>query len=561
MGWSLLRLGRHGLLRASERAGRVSGDSDFDGPMGRDSRQSVPSGPRATAWVLEDSAQQAQAIQAALSPLLDARLFQDSAQFLEALASSQPNVLILDWHLPQISGLEVLEVVRQRHDEVTLPALILTASQADRAVEALEAGANDYASKPFVAAELRARVSTLVRVQGLHARARRAERERAEALAQKESGEAQLRLMTDTIPLLVSFVTPDETYGFANRAYEEWFGISSQDLVGRKVRDVIGEAAYSVLGPYVKRGLSGERFSFEQHGVPYRAGGKRDVRVTFVPLTLAGQSRSGYLALLEDITSERELQVEREKLARERVDAFERQAQFEQQLIGIVSHDLRTPLNVITLSAVLIQRADGLSASVQKNVARIRKSADRAVRMVADLLDFTQARLGGGLRVERRDTNVHPLIDALVTELEAAFPGRRIAHTHEGSGRGEWDAERLSQLMQNLITNALKYSPAESTVEVSSETSEVSLTLRVHNDGDPIPADKIALLFEPLQRGVEQIDRVTRSVGLGLYIVQKIAEAHDGSVEVESTAELGTTFAVVLPLVRTRTRQPSPPHS
>jgi PAS domain S-box-containing protein len=821
-------------------------DSERDESIDRHARQSVfPGGPRATAWVLEDSPQQAVAVEAALRPLLEVRLFHDSPQLLEALASEQPDVLILDWHVPEISGLEVLEVVRQTHDEVTLPALMLTASRDERAgaIEALAAGANDYANKPIEAGELRARVSTLVRVRILHARARRAERELAEALAreaaaradavaerektiaseerlrrvleasgaglwdldaatghidadprmmelmgcpgqssmtldsglrvvhpedaqkitarvqgalrgdnhgsyamefrtggrdglplrwvesraqasfdeagvgtrlagamidvtarkqaelereallareaearahaqrereklynvftqapvamcvlegprhvfsfantayrslvndrdvvgkpllealpdlagmgfetmldsvietgepvvvkempirlqdhradeslilnftytaktnefgerdgvvmfgwdvteqviarqrtallsaQKETSEAQLRLITDAIPLLVSFVAADETYGFANRAYEDWFGIASRDLVGRKVRDVIGEAAYAVLEPYVKRGLAGERFSFEQHGVPYRTGGERDVRVTFVPLALARGEAGGYLALLEDITAPRALEAERERLRRDRTEALVRQSEFEQQLIGIVSHDLRTPLNVITLSAAqIIARGEGLSATVLKNVRRIQGSTERAVRMVSDLLDFTQARLGGGIRIERRPTDVRALLASLLTEVEASYPGREIVCTHEGSGQGDWDPERVSQLVQNLLTNALKYSAAGSAVELDTKTDGAWLTLRVHNTGDAIPAAKLALLFEPLQRGVENVDRVSRSVGLGLYIVQKIAEAHAGTVHVESTDALGTTFTVKLPV-------------
>lgn len=535
------------------------GPHDDVSELGRGRPSVFPQGPTNTAWVLEDSPQQALVIQAALSPLLAVRVFHDSPQLLEALTSTQPDVLILDWNLPEISGREVLQMVRDAHDEVTLPVLIVTSSRGDM-LEALTMGANDYATKPFVAAELRARVSTLVRVRSLHARARRAEREltlaveregaaRAEAESDREklaASEEKLRRVTDALPVLVSFVTAEGRYGFVNKGYEEWFGLSAQDLVGRTVREVIGDPAYALLGPYVKRGLAGERLTFEQHAVTYRGGGTRDIRVTFVPLQM-DTGPGGYVALIQDITAERVLEAERERLAAHRSEVLERQTQFEKQLIGIVSHDLRTPLNVISLAAARLTRDEELSASATKNVVRIQNAAHRAVRMVADLLDFTQARLGGGIPIERRATDLNTLLDALVTELEPAFPDRRVECVYEGDGQGAWDPERITQLAQNLITNALKYSPDDSVVKVFTQRTESAVLLRVHNLGTPIPSAQLTEVFEPLQRGREQIDRVTRSVGLGLYIVKQIVEAHRGSVQVESSASEGTTFVVSLP--------------
>ncbi|MDB4991707.1 MAG: Sensor protein, partial [Myxococcaceae bacterium] len=369
-------------------------------------------------------------------------------------------------------------------------------------------------------------------------------RTRTEALAEElRASEGQLRLVTDAIPLLVSFVTADERYLLLNKAYEDWFGQPGEDLVGKSVQEVIGPAAYQVLAPQVRRVLAGEKFSLEQYAVPYRSAGTRDIRISFIPHHDRSGAVDGYVSLVEDITARRIMEQERERA----VVALRRQSEFEQQLIGIVSHDLRNPLNVILLSSARLARSEELSANASKNSVRIQNAAERATRMVADLLDFTQARLGGGIRIEPRPTDLHLIVGTVLDEVEAAHPGRLLELSSEGDGRGEWDHDRLLQVVQNLVTNAVKYSPPDSTIQIVTQADEQLVTLAVCNEGPPIPAEKLPILFEPFQRAVAQVDKVSRSVGLGLYIVRQVVEAHQGTVEVASTLERGTTFTVRLP--------------
>ncbi|HYQ17911.1 MAG TPA: PAS domain-containing protein, partial [Polyangiaceae bacterium] len=149
-------------------------------------------------------------------------------------------------------------------------------------------------------------------------------RQRTEALAEAvRSSETELRLVTDAVPVLISFVTPDERYGMVNKAYERWFGVSTEELVGRKLEDVLGKPAYERMRPYVLRGLAGEHVSFEQHGVPYRLGGNKDVSVKFVPRYSASGDVDGYVALIEDITARRQLHAKAEQLAQQRTDDLE----------------------------------------------------------------------------------------------------------------------------------------------------------------------------------------------------------------------------------------------
>lgn len=116
------------------------------------------------------------------------------------------------------------------------------------------------------------------------------------------------------------------------------------------------------------------------------------------------------------------------------IAARKRTQDFERQLIGIVSHDLRNPLNTILLGAVGLLRREVLDASGTKAVVRIRNAAERAARMIRDLLDFTKARLGGGLHVECRSTDLHVLTQEVLEEVQASHPGREIEVTLEGDG-------------------------------------------------------------------------------------------------------------------------------
>jgi len=226
-------------------------------------------------------------------------------------------------------------------------------------------------------------------------------------------------------------------------------------------------------------------------------------------------------------------------------DAKDR-ALFAEQMIGMVSHDLRNPLSSILLSAQQLARGE-VSASRQRALLRIARSSKRATHLVADLLDFTQVRLGHGLSVAREPIDLHEVIALAIDELTAVYPSRTITHVRVGDGACVADGMRLVQLVGNLVANAVTYGEQGSPVTVTSSVEGDSFALAVHNKGTPLPAELQATLFHPMTRG-PQAANVTRSVGLGLFIVREIARAHGGNADVVSTAQDGTTFRAVFPL-------------
>jgi sigma-B regulation protein RsbU (phosphoserine phosphatase) len=222
-------------------------------------------------------------------------------------------------------------------------------------------------------------------------------------------------------------------------------------------------------------------------------------------------------------------------------------ATFRERLIGIVSHDLRNPISAISLAAQTLARLPDTSEQVQGVADRIQASAWRAGRMIDDLLDYTQSRLGGGIRIETRPADLKSVFEQVADEISLAHPGRELVASQKGDLRGEWDPDRLAQVMGNLLSNAMDYSPLETPVRLRAWASDDRVFVSVTNEGESIPADRLPDLFEPMQRATSEVQPGRRSVGLGLYIVKQIVEAHGGTVDVETSTEAGTTFTVCLP--------------
>jgi signal transduction histidine kinase len=235
----------------------------------------------------------------------------------------------------------------------------------------------------------------------------------------------------------------------------------------------------------------------------------------------------------------------RERARRERL--IQERADFEQQLIGIVSHDLRNPLAAISLSAEVLLHGADIQERQRRPLGRIVSSAERTTRMIRDLLDFTQARLGGGLPIKPEPLDLHALARQMSEEHQVAHPGRQLQVEARGNGHGVWDADRLAQVLGNLLGNALRYSPPGTPVRVRTFGQVDQVVLEVHNTGTPIPVDVLPRLFQPMQRGAGASDTSSRGVGLGLYIVKHIVEAHGGTIQASSTEEGHITFTVTLP--------------
>jgi PAS domain S-box-containing protein len=256
------------------------------------------------------------------------------------------------------------------------------------------------------------------------------------------------------------------------------------------------------------------------------------VRCAAAPVRI-GDDIVGAVAVNTDVTEIKRVEAE-----------LRRTAEFRERLLGIVSHDLRNPLNAILLSVNALMRSEGLIPQHQRSVRRIANSAERMGRMIADLLDFTRGRLGGGIPISPKPANLHSICQHVLEELEAGNPLRQFRLRARGDFQGQWDPDRLAQLVGNLGKNALDYSPEDTPVDCVLRDEGDTVCVEVHNAGAPIPEELLPHIFDPFRRAQRG---PSSGLGLGLYIVDHIARAHGGRVEVHSTEEEGTRFRVWLP--------------
>jgi PAS domain S-box-containing protein len=357
------------------------------------------------------------------------------------------------------------------------------------------------------------------------------ERKRAERAARRVTQTFQALVEASPLPIIAH-----DAEGHVliwNRAAEQLFGWQRNEVIGQP-------------DPFLPEDARLKAQSLDANGTqvialevsrPRKDGTVVDLSLSLAPLRIGRRTPAGTIAIAADITQTKRAQGEAAEAGR-----------FREQFVGIVGHDLRNPVSAIVTAAQLLLRHGGLSERQARTVLRILSSAERMTRMIADLVDFTRTRLGGGFPIHTRRMNLRELCEAVIEELELAYPERTIEFDARGDAWGNWDADRMAQVLSNIIGNALQHSPENSTVRVDLRDDGERIVLETSNAGPPIPPDVLPHLFEPGRRGAPGRGRNESSgLGLGLYIVRQIVLAHGGDISVRSSATEGTTVTVMLP--------------
>lgn len=221
--------------------------------------------------------------------------------------------------------------------------------------------------------------------------------------------------------------------------------------------------------------------------------------------------------------------------------------------LGILGHDLRTPLGAILLGADVLRRSTGLDARATKISSQIYTSVKRASQIVGDLLDLTRCQMGPGIPVRKERLDLLPLCERIVDEIRAFHPAADIRFDSKVPAEGAFDGSRMEQVFSNIISNAVQHGDNQHPVNVTLALAEDDIVFSVHNQGEPIPDDVLPFIFNPMGRFSQHaiVDHgPSEGLGLGLFIASEIVASHAGSIEVISSSEHGTAFNVRVPALK-----------
>jgi len=282
-------------------------------------------------------------------------------------------------------------------------------------------------------------------------------------------------------------------------------------------------------------------FTIDQMVAEYRA-----LRASVIRLWTRGQSHATQTDL-DDLTRFNEAidQSLAESVTRFTEDLDKSKEMF----LAILGHDLRSPIGAVLTSSKFMLETKDLEEPHLTLTTRILSATTRMNNMVGALLDFTRGRLGGGIPITRASMNMGRLVHDVVNEVLAAHPNRKIKVNARGALTGQWDSERMSQVVTNLLGNALEHGSERGAVSVDVQGTDDEVTIAVFNHGTVIPEEQLDGIFNAMKMQAAPNKSIGSSanLGLGLYIADRIVHAHQGRIEVASSEERGTTFTVHVP--------------
>jgi signal transduction histidine kinase len=463
---------------------------------------------RRVAWIVDDSPLEREMARRALAGTFDVEVFEDGSVSLEQLtARAPPDVLVADWVMPGVSGIDICQFVRSRPATATLGILLLTTNQTvEQVVQGLNAGANDYLAKPYAPEELRARVAALIRAQAM--------RERA------EHAEQLLRRVLSHLPDAVVTFDHVGSIVFVNKAAERIFGRQAASLLGLDIASLEPGLTSAVL------------LAAQEAGRPPDVEIRGRMLAPFVSIP-PNDDLGNTTVTLRDVTDLRQRD-------RRQVDFY-----------SMVAHDLRSPLTALQMRAqMLLQGLRGpLSAEVKIELEKMGARVRDLVRLVSDFLDVAQME-SAHFKIEHGSVDLGEICAAVYDEYLPLAAARALDLELESLAGAsvQGDGRRLTQVIDNLVSNALKFTPGGGRVWLRLRAADPgTVEVSVEDTGNGIPAEVQSRLFTKYARGSGAIASKVEGTGLGLLIVKEIVEAHGGTVGVRSEPGHGSTFWLRLP--------------
>jgi PAS domain S-box-containing protein len=389
----------------------------------------------------------------------------------------------------------------------------------------------------------------------------RARAEAEEAAASLRASETRFRTVVDQSPVSIQIFSPDGRTVRVNRAWEELWGTTREQLGDYNVLEDPQLEARGVA-PYIRRGFAGEVVEIPPilydpeetiPGLSANADPRRHVSAVIYPVKDEEGRVREVVLMHEDITARREAEEERERLLeRERALRAEAEAanRLKDEFLATLSHELRTPLTSVLGWAKLLRTERLDPQTAERAHEAIERNAEAQARLVGDLLDVSRI-VTGKIRLNVRPVSLSEVIEAAAEGLRPAAAARGVrlgVRLDPLAGEVAGDPDRLQQVVWNLLSNAVKFTPAGGSVEVSLARRDGRAEIKISDTGEGIAPEFLPYVFDRFRQQDGTITREHGGLGLGLAIARHLVELHGGEVAAESEGPgRGATFTVTLP--------------
>jgi two-component system CheB/CheR fusion protein len=453
--------------------------------------------------------------------------------FEKRLTEGNFDLVLSDFNILGFNGLQVLQEVLRHYPK--MPVVIVTGTGSEEiGVEALKCGASDYVIKtPRHIQRLPQTIQAVLDKKKLWE-----ERERGEQ--QLRESEALFQALAKASPVGIFRADANGNYVYVNERWCEISGIAPEQAQGRGwalglYRD--NEARIADLWHQTVR--EGKNFQAE-YCIQRPDGHITWVLGQGVPEKSETGETLGYIGTITDITQSKKNEQELVLLD-----------QMKSNFIRMAAHELKTPITVVKGFAQLALRDPrGLSPQVLSSLAAVNRGADRIVLIVNDLLDISRLQ-GGKVTYKLKPTNLGVLLREFVNSMAMTVedPARIQLTSPDAAVVVDADSLRLEQVLSNLVTNAIKYSPKGGTIELSVKQEGSRAVVSVKDEGVGIPKANQGRIFQPFYRAHAETPLDFGGMGIGLFISSEIVKGHGGTLRFDSVEGKGSTFYFDLPLV------------
>lgn len=366
-----------------------------------------------------------------------------------------------------------------------------------------------------------------------------------------------LRFILDMAGIPINYCSLDRRYVFVNKAHAELLGLPAEDIIGKRIVDVLGEKAHEVIRPYYERALNGEHVEYETE-VQFKIG-QRFIHCIYNPVYDAASQIIGWVGSIQNITQRHELEKalhENDLALRQAKDRAESANRAKSEFLANMSHEIRTPMNAIVGLSDILSMTSPLSSKQLEFIETLKSSAQSLLVLINDILDIAKIETNN-VDLENIPFKLSEVIEEIITLCAIQAEQKKITLSYipmpDNGFEFVGDPLRIRQIITNLVSNAVKFtSQGEVTVKVSIsphvEANSVYAHISVKDTGIGIPVAKQAAIFDKFMQADMSTTRQYGGSGLGLAISKNLAELMKGNITVRSEPGRGSEFVLNVPL-------------